>query len=107
MIVWTGLGILTLIVCGLGTLIISSILEYFGVPSGLSTSIGFFISAILNWFLGKKLNGQKGKILKDEKTGELFEYKEKHTLFWIPMEYLSVVYVIVAIIYFVEYLKGQ
>lgn len=48
------------------------------------------ISAIAVWLVSKKLNGAKGKVLIDPQTNKEVLLKEKHTMFWMPMEWYSV-----------------
>lgn len=94
MIVWSGFGFLTAVICIVGILIGNSLLS--SVPYHFE--IGLLLAAVTNWFVGKKLNSVPGKILKDEQTGEVFEYKRNHTLFWLPMEWWSVGMTILAIV---------
>ena len=93
MIVWSGLGFLTALISFLSVAIFNSLLGQ--VP--YRTSIGLLIAAAANWFLGKKLNGGEGRTLIDEDTGERIEIKNKHTLFWVKMEWWSIALAIFAI----------
>ena len=49
------------------------------------------ISVIAVWCAGKKLNGAKGKVLIDPETKQEVLLKDKHTMFWLPMEWYGLV----------------
>lgn len=88
MIVWTGRGFLIVIV-----LILSLFISLLTLPKDLSDYgfiISLFISALFSWFFGSKWNSNK-KILTDEKTGEKLILINKHSLFWIPMQYWGII----------------
>ena len=94
MIVWSGYGFLTAIFALVGLLIGNSLLG--SVP--FHSSIGIILGAVANWFVGKKLNSVPGRTLIDEETGERLEYKRSHTLFWIAMEWWSIILTLLAIL---------
>lgn len=93
MIIWRGWGILVPIIpVALWVLIPESFKaamsdaaysEYFKFISAFS----IFLGALAIWFLGRKLNGTKGRTLVDESTGETVVLKANHSLFFINMEY--------------------
>lgn len=89
MIVWQGFWFLAALI----PIILIGLIG--AVDKGHSMTYGFelalIISAIAVWFVGKKLNGKQGKVLIDPETNEKVELKNKHTLFWIPMEWFSIV----------------
>jgi len=95
MIVWQGFGVLAalipLIFIGvIGALDQSKILGY-------GIELALILSAIAIWFIGKNLNSKQGKILIDPETNATVEIKNKHTLFWMPMEWFAAVIVVFAI----------
>ncbi|WP_254412196.1 hypothetical protein [Dyadobacter diqingensis] len=96
MIVWSGFGFLTPIICVLCILLGNSVIP--GIPYHLS--IAFILAAVINWFAGKKVNGGRSRVLKDEQTGEVFELKHRSTFFWLAMEWWSVALIVFAAIEF-------
>jgi hypothetical protein len=59
----------------------------------VATGLAVFAGAVLVWLLGRKLNGQPGKILLDPETGQTVEIRKRHTLFWIPMQWISLFWI--------------
>lgn len=55
-------------------------------------------SALVVWWLGKRLVNLPGKELIDPKTQEKVILKERHTIFWMPLHYFAVVLATVAIL---------
>lgn len=90
MVIWSGLGILTVVI-GFAGIMCSHWL--FG-NSHIADSIFLFLAAVANWFLGVKLNSSQSRVYRDESTGELVHLKRNHTLFWVPMQWWSVAFVI-------------
>src|SRR5687768_8280439 len=86
MIIWTGWGILVPFI-GLG---IPAIFQgLFGQLFGNNTSsfVGYAVAGAVLWLWGKKLNGDKGRVVIDKKTKEEIILKKRHTLFFIPIQY--------------------
>lgn len=102
MIIWQGFGFLAVLIP-----IVVAIIFVFITPSNAEVtdamlSAIFVVSAIVTWFAGKKLNSKPGKVLIDPETQEKVELKNKHTLFWIPMEWIAILWVLMAIVSFVQ-----
>lgn len=94
-IVWQGWGLLSIV--------IPVAFAVAGAALGLGDTgiaIGVFIGAIVNAWLGYKLNTKPGKILVDPATEEQVELRRKHTVFWIPMQYLSVLWLLFSVLLF-------
>jgi len=85
MIVWQGLGFLAVLI----PMILIGLIG--------DMEIALLMSAFVVWFAGKKLNSKPGKVLIDPETNEEVEIKNKHTLFWIPMEWFAIVIMIIAV----------
>lgn len=84
MIIWTGWGILAFIILAFGA---------------TYNAIGLFIAAILIFLIGRTLNNKESdKILIDPYTGEQYLIKNRHTLFWINMEWWSAISLFFAIV---------
>ena len=102
MIIWQGFGFLAVLIP-----IVVAIIFVFITPSNAEVtdamlSAIFVVSAIVTWFTGKKLNSKPGKVLIDSETQEKVELKNKHTLFWIPMEWIAILWVLMAIVSLVQ-----
>jgi hypothetical protein len=100
--IWQGYGFLGLLVPFLMSLITQmtsdSLYEKgFYTSHPIIPAIVLLISSALIWFLGVKLNSEPGKLLIDPKTGQQFEFKKKHTIFWIPMQWFSAVIAAIAL----------
>lgn len=97
MIVWTGRGFVAILIW-VALMIISLELfprEYLHYTAASAT----FITAACCWFLGNKWNNQNGRTLKDEETGEIFEFKPNHSFFWIKLQYWGYIFSALGLIY--------
>ena len=63
---------------------------------GIGYIVGSLITAALLWWLGKRLNSAPGRELVDPKTGERLVLRRRHSLFWIPMQWWAIPYLVVA-----------
>ncbi|QPF92589.1 hypothetical protein [Bradyrhizobium commune] len=99
MILWSGLGILT-VLFALGGAMLGSALH--GLIPALSdqvgVAIGLLAAAAVNWWVGFRLNSRPGRELIDPKTGGRVMLRRRHTLFWLPMQYYSVLFLLVAVV---------
>ena len=96
MIVWTGRGLLSIIV-----LVISFFLCAVIIPKEYSDYIfvlSAFIAGVFSWVFGKKWNLQNERIVIDEETGQRLKIKNTHTLFWIPMQYWGIIFFVFGIV---------
>ncbi|WP_054957318.1 hypothetical protein [Paenibacillus dakarensis] len=99
MIFWRGWGIIGI----LFPILIAGLLAALGFTDENSHwyyFIGLTLSAIPVWFIGKRLNKDKDEIYTNEKTGERFKLGNRHTLFFIPLQYYAIVYPILGIVPF-------
>lgn len=87
--VWSGKGFLIMLVYILSALIFSVFFP--GDSSGYPVAAAAFFTAAFSWYFGTKWNSEKGKIVIDEESGERYEIKNEHSLFWIKMEYWSII----------------
>ena len=97
MIVWSGKGFLSfaVLLVSIGLLRLTMPIEL----SDYANAFGFFISAIFSFYFGLKWNSQdEGRVFVDEKTGERVKVKNSHTLFWIKMEYIGLIFLIIGIL---------
>ncbi len=53
--------------------------------------LALLLSSIPLFILGFRLNKKPGRLVVDTKTNEKIELKTTHSLFWIPMQYWSLI----------------
>jgi len=70
------------------------------IPFGLS----LLVSSIAIYFLYKRLDKEKPRILVDKETGQEFDFKKKHELFFIPLKYWSYIIAALGVIVMVKQL---
>lgn len=90
MIIWQGFGIFALII----PLLTSILCMIIGVHT---PGLGVIIGAVIVGYMGYKLNNQPGRELIDPKTNETVILKRKHALFWIPMQYIAILWFVIGI----------
>lgn len=93
MIIWSGWGMLSALIAGaalVGGVLLDPALARVGIPTPTGVVLVWLIAALANWSLGKRLNQRPGRELVDPRTGERVILRPRHTLFWIPMQYYSV-----------------
>ncbi|MTG98826.1 MULTISPECIES: hypothetical protein [Myroides] len=95
MVVWSGRGILALIFFLIGC-VVPRIVFGKEVSGELVFSIGTLLAGIATWVLGVLWNEEK--ILFHEEDNQYYRYKNNHTLFWIPMQYIGVLYLISSVV---------
>ena len=96
MLVWKGWGISAIIIpVTCAVLMELSVDASFGVGYYKAASwpmpLALLLSSIPVFILGHKLNKRPGRMLVDPETNERVELKTTHTVFWIPMQYWSLV----------------
>lgn len=89
MIIWQGFGFLAALIPFVLLVLLSLFDKSHTFTYG--NELVLAVSAIAVWLVGKKLNGAKGKILIDPETKQEVLLKDKHTMFWIPMEWYGLV----------------
>lgn len=104
MIIWSGWGILTVVIAvlvgGGVTALLFPAFEALGLHriSGLAVMLGLLAAAAANWVVGRRLNTRPGQELVDKATGQTVVLRRTHSLFFIRMEWWSVPLAIVAAI---------
>lgn len=113
-IIWNGWGILTILivvlVSGLVTMALDLALTAMGATEGFERTafaIGLFAAAAVNWYAGKHFNDAPGRELVDPKTGQLLVLKPRHDLFFIKMQYWSVLVVIAGVLVLLASFKRE
>ena len=100
MIVWSGKGILSVLVLIVTLLLLIMILPR--EQGNLAFMIGFFVAAAFSWFMGKKWNEEEGRTVIDKATGQEIEIKPNHSLFWIKMQYWGIIFGIFGMIILIQ-----
>ena len=101
MIIWQGLGFfgaLIPIMCYvLAALIVEGVAgrNYLGTHSWPG-ALGTLVGAGLVWLLSRKLE-KPSRTLLDPQTGETVVLNRKHTLFFVPVRYLAILFAIIAV----------
>ncbi|GJD95871.1 hypothetical protein [Methylobacterium iners] len=98
MIIWSGWGALTALIAGaalFGSILLDPALARLGVPTPTGVVLVWVAAAVLNWILGTRLNNRPGRELVDPRTGQVVVLRPRHTLFWIPMQYYSVLLLLI------------
>ncbi len=98
MIIWQGLGFLALLI----PLLVGLIIEF--TTESITHNDQFFqetwwpmlatqiVNAIIIFTLGQYLEKRPAKVVIDKETGKEIVLKKKHTLFFIPLKYWSIVW---------------
>ena len=108
MIIWSGYGVLVgaigfacLLAVDAATRIIFGDNQYYQAH-GWPKLLAFWIAAAIVWPIGRSVNHVDERELVDPKTGErvLFRKGGGHSLFFIPVEYWTYVFVALGIAFF-------
>jgi hypothetical protein len=105
MVIWQGWGILALIIPPVMAELLDLLLyKTLGMNSAplygkvnAASIVGVLLGACVLWFGGRWLNNQPVKRLVDPESGETVELKDRHTLFWIPMQYWAFLWLLGAL----------
>jgi type IV secretory pathway TrbD component len=96
MIVWTGWGIVALPLFALGALGGTSIGVALGLGEGdmttgtetnIGTAFGLALAGVAVWFLGRWMNRPQDGF--DPRTRRLVQVRNRHRLFFVPIQYLG------------------
>lgn len=93
MLIWSGWGLLSVVIA----LVCVFIAVPFFDTTPIIGSLVFLLGAGANWVLGTKLNS-RGQVMIDPETNEeVFVKSGTSSLFFIPMQWLSILFVLFAI----------
>jgi len=96
MIVWSGRGILIVLVF-FASMFLGNVI----FPDNMTDYVFAFavlLSAIFSWFAGTAWNKNNEKFVTDDKTGQKIVIRDSHGLFWIPMQYWGIILTVLSII---------
>jgi hypothetical protein len=91
-IVWQGWGFLSILIPILCTL------PFAGLHHGVGLGIGLVLGAAINAYVGHRLNNRPGKTYIDKSTGAEVIVRKANTLFFVPMQYVSVLWFVLGIL---------
>jgi hypothetical protein len=94
-VVWTGWGILAALIWAAGLwgtqIVVDQVFQQgFYTAHIWPKIVGSSVSAPINWFVGRAMNGSLG-------DGRRV-HGARHTLFWIPMEYWSPIFIVLGVV---------
>jgi len=104
-IIWTGFGFLVAII-GFAALILTELVsesltknEQFYQQNSWMILVGMTVAAVLTFGLHKLLSLKKPKIVIDKETGQEIELEGSHSLFFIPVKWWPVAFVIFGFVF--------
>jgi hypothetical protein len=102
MLVWKGWGLMALGIPLLCSLLIEAALNSLYGDNYYKTSdwempLVLIVSALFVYSFGTHMNNKPGRILIDPENNETVELKRTHSMFWIPLQYWSVIIIAVSI----------
>ncbi|WP_434352591.1 hypothetical protein VH441_05055 [Psychrobacter sp. HD31] len=108
MIIWNGWGFLVAVI----TFGCSFLLEWFSEKmmgsetyyqeNSAPLAIALLLAGLISGFLGNWLNTRKAKVFIDKETGQEVIMKDKHSLFFIPMEHWGIILAGLSIFVFIK-----
>lgn len=105
MIIWSGWGALSVLIAGVAlvlSVLVDPALARFGIPTPTGVVALWLSAAALNWIVGTRLNARPDRELVDPRTGQTVILRARHTLFRIPMQYLSVLMLLLGVLAAIE-----
>ena len=104
MIIWKGLGFVVAVFvfgCSLLAEVISEKLtnnDLFYQENSWVMSIGMLVAAILTFGFSLFLKQGDARIVIDEQTGEKFELRDSHSLFFVPVKWWPSILVVLGVV---------
>ncbi|KNY26136.1 hypothetical protein [Pseudobacteroides cellulosolvens] len=102
MIIWSGWGILTPVIVMLMALIGGGIGSIFlgnaGSKGNWFIDVFIVLSSVIIWKVGKYFNRNANEVYANQATGETRRVGNRHTFFFIPMQYWAVGVIILEIV---------
>lgn len=96
MIIWKGWGFLSILIALAGAVIgtiMTGLFDHGGRSQALGIALGLVMAAVANWFVGRALN-------RSRREGNAGAFN-RHSLFFMPMEWFSAAMLVGAIFVFV------
>ena len=99
MIIWSGRGIVALLVL-VGFIFIAVRLPASWNEEEFLTAVSLILTGVFSWIMGIKWNIEQAKVELNTRTGKPESTKNKHTLFWIPMQYWGFIFPVLGTLLF-------
>ncbi|MFJ8469995.1 hypothetical protein [Streptomyces swartbergensis] len=95
MVVWSGWGLVVFPIVVLGILVGKLIGRLIGIDEQISSHLGAVGAGICLWFIGRYMNRD---VLYVHPEGNVYLPRNRHRLYGIPVQYMSVPVVLLAIV---------
>ncbi len=94
MIIWTGAGIVVVLIWFLSLALCAGIVKLFPniETGGFLAALLFLFAGFLCYFFNKLLEKEKGRVMIDKETRQEILIKPRHSLFFIPVKYWSFIH---------------
>lgn len=105
MLVWRGWGIGVVLIAVIVNVLMQSLLGMamgdhdYGKSHGWTWVLSMGIAAVCIWFVGVRLEARGGRTVIDKDSGQEFELKAKHDLFWVPFKYWAFVLLALGVVF--------
>src|SRR5689334_16934977 len=105
LLIWHGLGILVLPILFVSALLCNLAFDsLFGAgyyeAHKWTAGLALFVAAATCWFLGAYLNSRPPKVVIDKQTDQELILLKRHALFWIPMHFWGLIFLVIGFFVF-------
>jgi len=100
-VIWQRWGIVVLGFAVLGLalgVLLAEALHIEGRASAIPLGIGLLAAGALTWFAGKRMNRDTSRELVDPATGQTVVVRNRHTMFFVPVEWWAPVFIVAGIV---------
>lgn len=98
MVIWSGAGLVTLLMGVFGMLVGDAATSVFGeLTPGAKLKISFGAAAAANFFFAQWRGYGDGRVLIDKETGHEIAVTKDDSLMFIPIKYWTIIYILVAL----------
>jgi len=102
MIIWKGWGISALLIPLILSLLAQTFFDSvygagFYKASQWAMPLVILLSALPVYIMGDKLNNKPGRVVIDAQTNERIELKKTHSMFWLPLQYWSILIISISL----------
>ena len=94
MIIWSGQGRFA----GIIFLAAAGIMFLFGLEDDKAFLFGSILAAPFIWIIGSNMNQPEERF--DRKTQQTVIYKNRHSMFGVPVQYWAIIYVVLSFVHF-------
>jgi hypothetical protein len=108
-VIWQRWGIVVLGFAALalfGGAMLASTLHIEGRASAIPIGVALLAVGALTWYAGKRMNRNASRDLLDPATGQTVTLHNRHTFFFIPVEWWAPVFIVAGIVFLVMPILG-